>query len=283
MESEENGRLNFLDCTLNKVMYGNVFSLIFSVFRKPTFTNLGMNFHSFTFYNFKLNNIRTLLHRAFEISSNWHILHNELQFLKGYFEKNGYPNELINKMIRSFLGKKIIPKQAKLTVSKMPLYHNIPFVNNYTCHYIVKVLGTFLSKSYPQVNFNFVFSNTSRIQNLTKHKEKMPTTLDSGIVYEYKCGDCNATYIGSSTKSLRTRASEHFGYSSRSGNMLVRPPPSSIRNHMESCKLRRTLDQFSIIDRQSNAQALRISETMEIIFRKPILNEDQSAIQLYLL
>ena len=242
-----------------------------------------MNFHSQTFVNFKINNIRTLLHRAYEISINWSILDKELEFLRTYFVLNGYPKDLFFKITKSFLCRKIIQKPVKETVEKMPFYHNIPFINNYTCIFIKRNLVKFLSEVYPQVNINFVFRNNSKIQNLTNHKDKLPTAMESGIVYEFRCSDCNATYIGSTVKSLMTRASEHFGISSRSGNMLANPPSSNILSHIYSCKCGRDLKQFSIIDRQSIQQALRISETVEIALRKPALNEDQSAFPLFLL
>ena len=127
MEIEEENKLNFLDCTVKKNNIGNFMSLIFSVFRKPTFTSLGMNYHSNTFYNFKLNNIRTLLHRAYEISSNWRLFDNELKFLSEYFTLNGYPKNLWFKITKAFLNKKIIPQTVKYTAEKMCMYHNVPF------------------------------------------------------------------------------------------------------------------------------------------------------------
>ena len=61
-------------------------------------------------------------------------------------------------------------------------------------------------------------------------------TLESGIVYLFSCGDCNATYVGSSVKALKTRAFEHFAVSSRTGNYLAQPPASLVRDHLETCK-----------------------------------------------
>ena len=282
MEMEDENKLNFLDCTVEKNTINNFVSLIFSVFRKPTFTSLGMNYHSNTFHNFKLNDIRTLLHRAYEISSNWKLLDNELKFLLNYFTLNGYPRDLFFKLTKTFLNKKIISQSARDTVEKMPMYHNIPFINNHTCHYIKKNFMKFLESAYPQINFNMIFSNTFTIHGLLKHKDKLPSTLESGIVYSFKCGDCNATYIGSSVKTLKARASEHFAISSRTGNMLARPPPSRILDHIIICKSRKSFEDFIILDTQKDIQSLRISETIEIHQRKPCLNDDQSVYPLFL-
>ena len=72
IEEEVNDKLNFLDCSLSKVKNADTgIKIIISVFRKLTFTGLGMNFHSSTYFNFKLNNVRTLIHRAFALSTNW--------------------------------------------------------------------------------------------------------------------------------------------------------------------------------------------------------------------
>ena len=55
--------LSFLDVKIKKVHHGSNTKFLLSIFRKMTFTGLSMNFHSYTFTNFKLNNIKTLLHR----------------------------------------------------------------------------------------------------------------------------------------------------------------------------------------------------------------------------
>ena len=282
MEIETENELNFLDCNVKKNAIENFVTLIFSVFRKPTFTSLGMNYHSNTFFNFKLNNIRTLLHRAYEITSNWSLFDNELKFLLDYFTLNGYPRNLCFRIAKGFIDKKVTPRAVKLTAEKMNFYHSVPFINNYVCHYVKKNLLKFLENSYPQINFHLIFSNTFTTHGLVKHKDKLPRTLESSIVYSYICGDCNATYIGSSVKTLRARASEHFALSSRTGNMLAKPPPSRIMDHILTCKSRKSFEDFNILDTQKDVQSLRISETLEILKRKPSLNDDQTAYPLYL-
>ena len=169
------------------------------------------------------------------------------------------------------------------TAKKMQFYHKIPFINNYTCSFIKNNYEKFLSGCYPQINFKMVFSNSFKIQGLLKHKEKLPATLESGIVYIYKCGDCSATYIGSSVKALKSRANEHFAVSSRTGNLLVRPMASSIRDHLLTCESGMDFNQFTVLDKHNDMLTLRISETIEIRDRKPTLNSDGSAFPLFLM
>ena len=276
MEEEENGEINFLDCKLSKKTFGDRTNILFSVFRKLTFTGLGMNFHSHTFFNFKMNNIKTMLYRAFSISSNWTGFTGEVEFLTDFFTNNGYPRNLVYNATRKFLNNKL--NSVRLTtVNKMPFYHKFPFINNYSCNHIKTNYVTFLQRFYPQIDFKFIFSNNFTIRSCTKHKESLPRNLESGIVYLYTCGDCNATYIGSSIKALRTRICEHFSVSSRTGNPLARPLPSSIRDHIEQCKCLRSFDQFKILSRHNDINMLRMSETYEILERKPNLNMDNTS------
>ena len=283
MEEEENNKLNFIDYSLS-ILNGidTGIRIITSVFRKLTFTGLGMNFHSDTYFNFKLNNIRTLLHRAFSLSSSWDTFHCEVEFLTKYFLDNAFPRYITEKIIRYFLDKKFSNIRA-ITVGKMPFYHKMPFINNYTCRYIKKTFIPFLRQCYPQVDFNFIFCNTFTIKSCLRHKERLPMTLESGIVYLYSCGDCNATYIGSSVKALKTRASEHFAVSSRTGNYLSQPTASRVRDHLETCKYNRSFENFRILDMHNESILLRMSETYEIQVRKPNLNSEESSYPMLLM
>ena len=81
LECETNNALSFLDVKVSRE--NNKF--ITYVFRKETFSGQGTSFFSFCFHNFKLNSIKTLVHRAYNISSNYFSFHLELDFLKQYF------------------------------------------------------------------------------------------------------------------------------------------------------------------------------------------------------
>ena len=67
MERESDNKISFLDLNVSKCQAENITKLSLSIFRKKTFTGLGMNFHSCTYFKFKINNIKTLIHRAFTL------------------------------------------------------------------------------------------------------------------------------------------------------------------------------------------------------------------------
>ena len=73
IETEENNKLAFLDTFIEKS--DDCFNT--SVYRKSTFTGLGMSYFSFCSFKFKINNIKTLLHRGFEICSTFKFVHDE--------------------------------------------------------------------------------------------------------------------------------------------------------------------------------------------------------------
>ena len=70
-ELEQNNCLSFLDVLVNK----SDESFSTDTYRKPTFTGLGMKFHSFRFHILKINLIHCLIERAYNISSSFLALH----------------------------------------------------------------------------------------------------------------------------------------------------------------------------------------------------------------
>ena len=121
-EVESNNKLNFLDVTIHR---NDFFST--SVFRKDTFTGLGLSFFSFCPTNFKINNILTLIHRAFHICSSYSSMHSEFDFLKVFFERNGYPSNLFYSKLHSFLDKRFSKFNKIETPINNVIYLSLPY------------------------------------------------------------------------------------------------------------------------------------------------------------
>ena len=282
-ENENEDKLDFLDVRINKREVSGSYSFILGIFRKATFTGQGLNYHSYTYRNFKINSIKTLLVRALRLCSTWKDFHNEVQFLLNFFKTNAYPEWVVYNTIRKFLTNTFSGKPQVSIAPKLKLYVKFPYISNTCSRYIKSELSKFLSCKYPHIDFNFLFVNNFTIHRLLSHKEKLPGDLCSGLVYLYKCDVCGATYIGQSKRGLRTRASEHFGISSRTGSHLSRPSQSAVRDHIEICGSRRAVSNFKSLKSSQCALSLRIFESLEIHFRKPILNLDGSSYPLTLI
>ena len=116
----------FLDVTINRV--DNQFST--SVYRKPTFTGLGLRFDSFTPRSFKINLISCLIHRANKISSSNKSFHLDPSYLRKYFSGNLYicPQYLFDLSVRRYLDEMFSPQLPVQTAEKMPVSITLPYI-----------------------------------------------------------------------------------------------------------------------------------------------------------
>ena len=82
-EKQVNKQISFLDVLITND--GDQFCT--SVFCKETAIGLFTNYLGFTPFSYKVGLVRTLLHRAFMISSSWFLFHEEIVKIKHYLEK----------------------------------------------------------------------------------------------------------------------------------------------------------------------------------------------------
>ena len=82
-EKQANKQISFLDVLITN----NVDQFCTSVFRKEPAIGLFTNYLGFTPFSYKVGLVRTLLHRAFMISSSWFLFHEEIVKIKHYLEK----------------------------------------------------------------------------------------------------------------------------------------------------------------------------------------------------
>ena len=274
-EEEINNSLPFLDLLITKTSsnYNT------NIYRKPTFSNLSLNFFSHVPFRYKCNSIKTLIHRAYHLTSNYIELHKEFSFLIKHFNSNLFPSSLIYSQIKKFLNKTFADTTNIPTVPKQPFYIKLPFYD----HIYFKLkneLYSLLHNSYPQLNFTFVFIPNFSIGSFLTHKESLPPPLRSSIIYKYSCGTCNSTYVGSTTRQLAVRCDEHRGISPRTGMNLSSPSPSSIRTHSYNKHHPIDPSHFSIISQTNQSTDLKILESIYIASLKPSLNSDSGPFQL---
>ena len=114
-ELEKEKTLSFLDVTVTRI--NNKFET--SVFRKKTFTGLGLHYLSFEPMLYKINAIKTLIFRAYALSSTYVNFTNEIDFLKNYFFDNGFPSNIFYKYVRLFLSNVYSPRPTITTVKNI--------------------------------------------------------------------------------------------------------------------------------------------------------------------
>ena len=276
-EIEQDNKLSFLDIQIHR----HLGSFETSVFRKSTFTGLGQNFLSFSPKLYKLNAVRTLITRAFNVCSNYVNFHHDITFLLDYFTTNSYPNFVFYKILRTFLNDNFVPKPLYTTVPKDVKYVKFPYLG-FDSLYVRKKLQNILKHAFPQVKFHFVFSNSFTVGSLLRRKPVLPFDLNSGVVYKFTCAWCDLRYIGSSSRWIRHRILEHKGLSVRTGFPLSKPNFSSIREHSLSLDHPFTNQDFSILSFCPDRLDLLISESLFIKKMRPELNCNLSSFQLAL-
>ena len=276
IEEENAGSLSFLDTVIT--LQSGSFSC--GIFRKNTFTGLGSSFYSNIYHNFKLNSIRTLIHRAFNLTSSFFLFHKEVDFLRTFFSNNGFPSDIFDSTLNKFLNAIYTPKLPVTTVSRMPFYFKLPFYNEHSTT-VINSLVKDLSSIYPQVQFTPSLSNPFTVGSLFRFKDSIPSNLRSGLVYKYSCGGCNATYIGCTRQRFGARVHQHLGRSDRTGNHLATPSHSEPRNHSYDCNNSPfNSSNFTILDySQDNLYSL---ESMYIKRQNPSLNNQTSSTYLYI-
>ena len=118
-EVESNGCMSFLD--LNLRCQNN--KLEISIFRKATFTGLGLSFFSFIPSTVKKSVVVSAVTRAFRLTSSYQLFDCELNFLRKFFQNNGFPKQLTESVIRYVLDKVFLPRvPTSLTVRRLEKY-----------------------------------------------------------------------------------------------------------------------------------------------------------------
>ena len=275
-EYEENNKLSFLDIVVSRD--NDRFNT--SIFRKKTFTGQGTNFYSHCFYNFKINALSTLLHRAYALTSNWNSFHNEISYLHQYFLNNCYPSKLFYKCLHGFLDNLFIPKLDIPTVPKLQFYVNVPLIHDKKFYQeIYRIIDHYI----PAIELKLIQSNPFSIRSLFKIKEKLDPLMTSGVVYLFNCPKCNmGRYVGSTRRLLKVRADSHIGISYRTGDKLSNPEFSNIRNHTKRCRYNIKYKDFKIIGRAKTDYQLTILESLFIKQMVPNLNSQTTSGPLFL-
>ena len=277
-ETENNNSLSFLDIS---VCRGNE-SFSTSTYRKPTFTGLGTNYSSAVNTSYKLNLISCLVDRAYKINSSYHTFCEELDRLRSYFCMNGYSYFSIENFIRNKLNSIFEPTIVKPDVPKQKIFVKIPFMSAHSNKLIKFDLIKLVSKFYPQIDFNIIFTNDFSIGSFFLFKDKVSPCVKSNIVYKYSCGLCSATYIGESTRHYQTRVSEHRGISPRTGLHYSKAPKSNIYNHFLETGHDIHSDNFSVIFSGCEWE-IKLAESIKIHQLKPSLNDMVSSTPLNIL
>ena len=141
MELEDNGKLPFL----GMVIIRNGPRLDTKVYVKPTDTGLLLHYQSHVDVSYKHSLLKTMLSRAFKLSSDWQFFHQECERLKMVFARLHYPKTLVKNTIRRFIEMKVTEnvcsKQQVSDEQDAPIRIVLPFKDQKSANAVRHQLG----------------------------------------------------------------------------------------------------------------------------------------------
>ena len=267
METERNNSLPFLDLRI----FRQNNKLVTTVYRKPTFSGLGTSFFSNIPFLYKLNSIRTLIHRAYNLSSTYQSFTNELDFIRNFFSNNGFPDNIFHDVCNKFLNKIYSSTSIVATVPKKVIFLSLPYYTK-NCSESAKALNKKLSIHFPHLDIRFSLTNKFTIASLFPFKDRLPADCRSNIIYKYTCECCNAFYVGSTKQKSKVRFCQHLGISHRTNLAITNPMLSLPRKHAQENNHQISMENFTIIDTANNSDDLILLESIYIKKLQPNIN-----------
>ena len=166
-----------------------------------------------------------------------------------------------------------------LNVPKRNVFVKLPFLGS-TSFQIRKKLQKLFSDKLTSCNLKIVFTSLVRVKGFFTFKDKLPKILLLELVYQDKCGGCNATYYGKTKRHFNVRICEHLGIShlTKKKVKIDNNKLTAIQEHLLCCNCCPSFEDFSILTRESNDFKLRLMESLLIARDKPILNKADSSL-----
>ena len=182
--------------------------------------------------------------------------------------------------VRDFLQKQFSKEAVFASAKKLEKYFVLPFFGDQSLN-LQRDVSNLIAKFYPFLDPRIVLRNQFSIGTFFRYKDRLPKSCHSGVIYEFSCASCQASYVGSTYQRLFTRVAQHQGRSHRTGQMLSNPSASSIRDHAMSCNAPFSIDNFSILGTNNCFPDLRILESLYISRQRPQINDSTSAYPLH--
>ena len=253
METESNSMLPFLATQLlNKHTRVET-----KVYVKPTNTGLLLHYKSHVDDRYKRGLLKTMLDRAYRLSSNWHFSE-ECDRLKLVFSRLKYPDNLVNSTISRF---------AAARASDQPV--SSPAVSDRLEP--IRVVLPFKDLSHKiQTTVQPVFVSPKIERHLKLREAKPPIVNQQFLVYKFQCDLCNAGYVGFTRRHLHQRVEEHKNSSSSIGKHF---------RDKHSLAPKDLTKNFSVLMKCTNKCDCLVYEMFFIHELKPTLNVQSDSIR----
>lgn len=202
VEVETNKKLPFLDIEVER----NENKLEFAVFRKNTTTTRFITSDSYNPVQHKSAVFHSLIHRLISLPLNIKNYTTEYNYIKNVALVNGYPQNLVDNIIKKKLNKKFLNESTTLykqTENEQLKYTKVMYVPEITSK---------LEKVYKKHGMKIVYKNQPNLGNLLGNTKDKIDNLNKSGIYKISCNDCDKIYIGQTKRSINTRFKEHVSH-----------------------------------------------------------------------
>ena len=287
-ELENDGVIPFLDVKIKRNENEEIET---SVYRKETNTDIYMNWHSHAPSSWKVATLKSLIRRAFLISSKAETLESELSHLTDTFcDKNDYPRKLVEEIIKnerqsqqaknrqnveenSEEDEEVVEEEKPAVVSL-----NLPYAGDKGEKLVTnlrKYISKVVNKEKKVVTMNAVYK-AKRLGSNFNIKDKISFEHQHNVVYHAKCPNkrCTSHYTGETRCRIGKRGDQHKGKDKK----------SHIFRHGQKTKHKKVdLKDFKILGKGYRSNFTRkISEALFIKKLKPDLNVQKESYKLML-
>lgn len=244
-EEEENGCIGFLDIAVHRNTDG---SLLTDWYQKKTWSGRYLNFKSYLPYAYKKNTPAILAQKILKLSDP--VFHGKnFDLLMDTLRKNGYPSALVHDCIAREIDKytgnvqPIIARNPPKKTIALP-YNVVPFnkIRKILEEHDIRVVG----RASTSIGHMFY----------TSLKDKVPTRLKSGVVYQVSC-ECGETYVGQTDQYVEKRFKQHVNTNGEAG--------SALSAHLRESSCNVTFDDLKILCCEKHLGARLTKEAVYIM------------------
>ena len=274
VEYEKDGQLPFMDVKLSRI--NGKFER--SVYRKPTFTGMYTRWDSFSPTSQKIALMRSLTSRAHRICSP-STLSEEMKTLQEIFIDNGYPGDLVKRIVQANPASNLVPQQ-KTTTSQHVTIH-LPWIGRTSSDFAKEIRKT-VKSSFNEVEPRLIFTTTKAFSG--RHKDVLPTTAQSSVIYEFTCR-CERTYVGKTSQCLAERIKQHLPpkiLAKTQKELVKKKSDSAITRHIKEqheCLSPDLLKQFKVLSKARNQAHLDVLEAIFIRTKSPALCQQKEHVR----
>ena len=244
------------------------------VYRKPTNTDVMMNYESSAPLKWKRALLNCLLTRAYNLSSNYSFFATEVEKIKTIFRKNSYPSSMINRGVDEFISRRNISNEKFKIDEKndnsqgtsqdtKKSYITVPYVGKPS----LKLQRRIRDEMENHGLTTLASYTTTKVSSYFSLKSTCSSLFKANVVYKFNCSyDKNNSYIGETQRQLFRRIIEHT---------QPNKTYSAVFEHIEQCTdcqdAKNICDRFEVIQ-HCNPSNITSLESLSISKFRPNLN-----------